>query len=919
MSINNSPTFRTEFGYRLISMGPKNDLAFKVLRQSDGKLLMIGTEDYNGSSDFSLIRINSDGANEVGSYLGYGRLIDVSPSFFQMSDYAKSGLIQADGKILIAGYSGAGSSSDFTLVRLNTDGLFDSSFGASGTLVVPIGAESDELADMAIQSDGKIIAVGGTYNRSTNTDFSITRLNSNGLIDLGFGQNGKLTVAVGQGASVDSAQSVVINASGSIYVAGHSSTSGNFDFSLIKLTNSGALDSSFGSSGKLILPMGSETDFLSQMAIQSDGKILLLGTIYNGLYHSVGLARVNSNGTLDQTFGSGGKVSFSFGDSPLSVSDGSSIAIQNDGKIVVLGKYQASSSSGVSGFGFARLNQDGTFDQNFSFDGKTIIYPSSGHNYAESLLIQPDGRLVAAGYGYNSSYADFAIVRLNENGALDSEFSGSTVSSLRQSIQYQENALPVKILDSSVKIYDPELSTLNQAAGDFRGSSITVSRSGVAALTDIFSIDSGFANNGTLVNSGVAFGSYSMANGVFTIKFNSDASSPVQNLVVNQILASIAYSSTDNNPPESIDLMWEFSDGNTGAQGSGGQMKTTEKTKINFLRQNDAPFIVASTEIVPVSVDIPVSLSRITVGDADGDLLRVSLISMNGIFGGLADANSSEEGIQLTGTATSINTALAGATFTAISPGAASIAISVSDGVVTTPTTGTHVFTATSGNLNLSGTTGSDTLRGGTGNDTLDGLIGNDQLIGLGGNDTLKGGDGIDTAVYTGAKSSHTINHTGSPFTVSSILEGTDTLTGIERLAFSDVKVAFDMDGSAGTAAMMMGALLGKSSLQNKALVGTVLGLTDAGQTLADLSQLVVSNGISTSLAGGAGNDSFVRLILRNVLGSDSNGELVTSLTTLLDSGVFTQSSLLATAAGLDLNKAQIDLVGLGQTGLEYI
>lgn len=332
----------------------------------------------------------------------------------------------------------------------------------------------------------------------------------------------------------------------------------------------------------------------------------------------------------------------------------------------------------------------------------------------------------------------------------------------------------------------------------------------------------------------------------------------------------------------------------------------------------------------PTLDDLPSTTSNITVGttsalvdftvaDADNNNLTVTLTPTNGSIGNLTDANPSLAGVQLTGAASSINTALAGATFTATAAGAASIGISVTDGVVTTPTTGTYNFTVASGNLNLTGTSGNDILRGGIGNDTLDGLAGNDQLTGLGGNDILKGGDGIDTAVYTGAKSSHTIVRNSGGFTVSSTLEGTDTLESIERLTFSDVKVAFDLDGNAGSAALLMGALLGKTSLQNKSLVGTVVGLMDGGQTLADLSQLVVSNGIVASLAGGAGNDPFVRLILRNVIGSETNGELVASLTTLLDNGIFTQSSLLTTAAGLDLNKAQIDLVGLGQTGLEYI
>lgn len=350
---------------------------------------------------------------------------------------------------------------------------------------------------------------------------------------------------------------------------------------------------------------------------------------------------------------------------------------------------------------------------------------------------------------------------------------------------------------------------------------------------------------------------------------------------------------------------------------------------LNFNGQVLAPQAPTLTGVPATAQSVtagqPAALADFTVADPDGAgvNLTVTLTPTNGTLANVIDANTSVPGIQLTGTAASINTAIAGATFTATTAGAASIGISVTDGVVTTPTTGTYSFTATTGDLNLNltltGTVNSDSLTGGTGNDTLNGLAGNDQLNGLGGNDTLNGGEGIDTALYAGAKASHTITRTGTAFTVSSSSEGTDTLTGIERLVFSDVKVAFDIDGSAGTTALMMGVLVGKSSLQNKALVGTVLGLTDSGQTLADLSQLVVSNGIVDLLAGGAGSDSFVRLILRNLLGSDSNGGLVNDVSALIDSGFFTKSFLLATAAGLDLNKAQIDLVGLGQTGLEYM
>lgn len=188
----------------------------------------------------------------------------------------------------------------------------------------------------------------------------------------------------------------------------------------------------------------------------------------------------------------------------------------------------------------------------------------------------------------------------------------------------------------------------------------------------------------------------------------------------------------------------------------------------------------------------------------------------------------------------------------------------------------------------------------------------------MGGNDVLNGGDGIDTAIYSGTKSTYTIGRTNTGFTVASQAEGTDTLIWIERLTFSDTKVALDLDGAAGTAALLIGALLGKASLQNQSLVGAVIGMVDSGQTLADLSQLAVTNGIVSTLTGGPDNISFVKLLLRNVLGSDADTGLVSTLDAMLNAGTFTQSSLLTAAAQLDANKVQIDLVGLGITGIEY-
>lgn len=213
---------------------------------------------------------------------------------------------------------------------------------------------------------------------------------------------------------------------------------------------------------------------------------------------------------------------------------------------------------------------------------------------------------------------------------------------------------------------------------------------------------------------------------------------------------------------------------------------------------------------------------------------------------------------------------------------------------------------------------------GGSGNDTLIGNSSDNTLSGRGGNDAIDGAAGIDIASYTGARANFALAKTATGYTVSSLTgaEGTDTLANIERLQFSDRNIALDLSGSghAAQTVEILGAAFGRSFVSNKDYVAAGLNLFDAGWSFLDVCAAAIGTAEFTSLAGSTGNVDFVKAIYRNVVGvlpqqADLNyyvGQLQGS------GGQLSKADLLGLAATCAENLANIDLVGLQQTGVEY-
>ena len=323
-------------------------------------------------------------------------------------DRAYSVAIQNDGKIVTAGYSDNGSDYDFAVVRYNIDGSLDSSFGTGGIVTTDAGGDHDEAMSIAIQKNGKIVVAGGRMISGA-FDFVVVRYNTDGTPDTSFGTDGIVTTNIGDPGYAN-AKSVAIQSDGKIIAAGIGESSSGYNFAIVRYNTDGTTDTSFGTGGIVTTDVNGSA---SSVTIQDDGKIIAAGDSYDGdsIYYFA-LIRYNTNGTLDTTFGTGGMVTTNIG--PVGDSAAKSLLVQKDGKIVAAGSTMTDTHPY---FALTRYNSNGTPDTSFGTDGVVITEVSSADG-ASSVTIQDNGKIVATG----GMFEEFNLVRYNTNGTPDTSF-----------------------------------------------------------------------------------------------------------------------------------------------------------------------------------------------------------------------------------------------------------------------------------------------------------------------------------------------------------------------------------------------------------------------------------------------------------------------------------------------------------------
>ncbi|MFO0841570.1 MAG: delta-60 repeat domain-containing protein, partial [Gemmataceae bacterium] len=305
----------------------------------------------------------------------------------------------------------------------STGALLDPTFGSGGTVASSLSNNLDTGTAAAVQPNGQIVVVGGTTARNSRTarDFLVARYNPNGTLDTSFGSSGGYT-ATDFKSNSDLATAIVLLPSGKILAAGYASPSNGHGsyFALVRYTANGALDSTFGSRGKVMTDLGG---FADTMAVQPDGKILLAGRTGASGTLVLALARYNPDGAPDATFGSGGKLITTIPTNNMLRAQQVGLQPQPGGtvKIVV-----AATSGNEQQFVVTRFNLNGTTDATFGVNGQVTINPQPGANNSdvEGLAIQPDGKIVVGGTSYDAvaSTVNFVAVRLTANGAADAGF-----------------------------------------------------------------------------------------------------------------------------------------------------------------------------------------------------------------------------------------------------------------------------------------------------------------------------------------------------------------------------------------------------------------------------------------------------------------------------------------------------------------
>jgi uncharacterized delta-60 repeat protein len=309
IKLDSSGVLDSEFGVdgkAIIDIGANFDVAYSLALDEQGNVYVAGFANVNGSDDFVVIKLNASGELDNTFSVDGKAIIDLSGN---SRDTAYSLALDQQGNVYVAGHTIANGSFnyDFGVIKLIASGELDTSFGENGKAIIDFSGNSfDRAFSLVLDQQGNVYVAGYTNaNGLYNQDFVVIKLDASGVLDTSFGENGKANIDL-SGNSSDLAYSLALDEQGNVYVAGYTIANGsfNYDFGVIKLDASGVLDSGFGDDGKAIIDLsGNSLDKAFYLALDEQGNVYVAGETNANGSNDFGVIKLTARGELANDFG----------------------------------------------------------------------------------------------------------------------------------------------------------------------------------------------------------------------------------------------------------------------------------------------------------------------------------------------------------------------------------------------------------------------------------------------------------------------------------------------------------------------------------------------------------------------------------------------------------------------------------------
>ncbi|WP_244258237.1 calcium-binding protein [Streptomyces sp. Tu 2975] len=592
---------------------------------------------------------------------------------------------------------------------LAAPGDLDQAFGGDGRVLTGFGSDSDESYDVASTPDGRLVAVGATVADTTAGDFAVARYNPDGSLDTRFGGDGRVTTDISGEGQWDTAYGVAVQPDGKIVVVGSSWI--EFEnccwFTVVRYNPDGSLDTGFGGGDGKVL-----TDFDGGPNEAYEVALRSDGRIVaagtSGGRFAV--ARYNADGSPDTSFGGDGEVTTDPGPAPDEGGTGRTLTLQPDGKIVAGGDV------GTTRFDFAliRYNENGSLDTTFSGDG--IVRTDFGdYEAVEALAVQPDGKIVAAGELYGS-----AMARYNPDGSLDTGFGGDG------RVDPPAGGRDM-VLQSDGRI----VLAGGSVPGDFA----------VVRHNPDGSLDTGFGGDGLVTTD---FGGSDRARGVVLQDDGKIVAAGSGGPNGDFALARYEGGGTTPPPPPPANA-------NLSVTKSGPGQLTLGNRATYTVQVTNASDSTASATGITLSDTVSGAGATVVSATTISGSCTTTFTSANCTLSSLLPGASATVTVTVepraTGTVTDRATvdAMEDDPVPGNNTATATTTVNNSRGCTIIGTSAGETLVGSGGNDVICGLGGNDTIRGGNGSDTLYGDVGNDNVDGGFGNDTLYGGSGSDS------------------------------------------------------------------------------------------------------------------------------------------------------------------------------